>query len=207
MYQMFRSQFLAFSIYQSESWFSICLFHLVFIWTPKRNSGYVDLHQTHNDSVAIYNLCSRLSPVSPVLLPEWLLVQASSSGGEKSAGPHSGWALSCVCWNLVRSRSAICSSSFICGLSCADLSISCSLWIFWLCRGIPVLDVERIDFPSAVSLFWSRKSDIFSVLMLRNRTRTVSHRRAPFAVCIKRPCCCSISRKAGSWWSLGQDMA
>lgn len=42
----------------------------------------------------------RLSSVPPVLLPERLLVQAASFGGEKSAGPNSGWVCT-LFWGLV----------------------------------------------------------------------------------------------------------
>lgn len=58
------------------------------------NSAGIAFLKRHNDCLVICNfvvdVCARLSPVSAVLLPERLLVQTSSSGGEESAGPHSG---------------------------------------------------------------------------------------------------------------------
>lgn len=46
----------------------------------------------------VIHLSSRLRSIPPVLLPEWLLIQAASFGGEESAGPHSGCVVSYFWW-------------------------------------------------------------------------------------------------------------
>lgn len=67
---------------------------LVIVRTPYRNSAGLSFLRRYYGGLVIYdvvvNVCARLSPVPAVLLPERLLVQTSSSGGEESAGPHSG---------------------------------------------------------------------------------------------------------------------
>lgn len=56
--------------------------------------------------------------------------------------------------------------------------------VFCLCRGISVLDVERFNFPFAISLFWSRKFHFFSLVIAQACAyRIVLHQRAPLAVC------------------------
>lgn len=150
MYQMFRSQFLAFSIYQSKRYAYLpCLFH----------------YQMHHEQLGISRFASGRSRLrcNPSF---WLQASSSSSS--------------------ITTRAAACTGSgpWERGISWTSqwvsaprrlLEFSMNVWrrlrrsgslritgaLFCLCRGISVLDVERFNFPFAISLFWSREYRFF----------------------------------------------
>ncbi|XP_043924543.1 transmembrane protein 120B isoform X3 [Protopterus annectens] len=118
---------------------------------------------TIRESILISN-GSRLCSVSSVLLPEWLPLQTSSTRGEKPLGSYSRWIPSYqVVRMFMRKEGTVHTifGSFLPQLEkepSVDVNIkhhqsNSSAQLSHL--GIPVLDVERVNFPASFPVFWA----------------------------------------------------